>query len=700
MNELRKTNRSLHIRSRLWSTLWAGTFFALSASTAFSASAATGLQVVHNTPGFVATASSLGPETPSKVIDVSIFLNPHNKTELDSLAEELYNPASPSYRHWLTKAEFTARYAPTAAEAKAVQDFFTANKLTIVKVGPDNFYVRARGTVAAVSSAFHVTLNNYNVNGKTVRANTSDPYLPAEVAPLAGAVYGLDSMGYTHPLVSRTTTKPTSGTTPGPVTGPAASASTKASGGGGVPALPFTSTCFTGTRTETFSGPNIFTGSPVTAAYTGNGYTDSNTGCGYTPANIQAAYNLTALYKEGFDGTGQTIVIIDWCGSPTILQDANVFSAQFGLPLLNSSNFNIIYTPTPSTCEAEDPEINIDVEWAHAIAPGAAIDLVVPPSSSFQDIDEGFFYAVDYGLGNVISGSYGSEELYTDPTVLITENLVSEIAAVEGISANFSSGDSGDFTFDYPAYYPASVSAPADAPYATAVGGISLALKSNNSIEWQSGWGSNVNPLAESGYLFDPPGGNGYFEYGSGGGPSGFFAKPSYQKKLKGTARQLPDVSWLADPFTGAYIAISVPFAIPELQYQVYGGTSLACPMFSALWAIANQEAGMPLGQAAPYLYSLPASAILDVVPVNSASNVTGKVVDTSGTTKYTAAELAFPLENVTSYVSALWDVPLEGETLLLTFGTDSGLTTAKGWDNVTGVGVPNGKAFADYFKP
>ena len=168
------------------------------------------------------------------------------------------------------------------------------------------------------------------------------------------------------------------------------------------------------------------------------------------PQNIHDAYNLTALYHEGYDGTGQTIVIIDWCGSPTIKKDTNAFSAQFGLPKLTSANFKIINTPTPSYCAAPDPEINIDVEWAHAIAPGAAIDLVVPPSASYQDVNQALFYAVNYQLGNVISNSYGGEELYTPETELVTVDLINEIAALFGISANYSSGDEGDFTFDYP----------------------------------------------------------------------------------------------------------------------------------------------------------------------------------------------------------------------------------------------------------
>jgi subtilase family serine protease len=202
--------------------------------------------------------------------------------------------------------------------------------------------------------------------------------------------------------------------------------------------------------------------------------------------------------------------------------------------------------------------------------------------------------------------------------------------------------------------------------------------------------------------VFDPPTEEASFSFGSGGGPSGVFPKPFFQHQLPGGTRLLPDVSWLADPFTGVFIAISEPFTVPELSYQIYGGTSVACPMFSALFAIANQEAGVPLGQAAPYLYSMPIGAITDIVPYGSSTNVAGTVTDTAGTTSYPAASLTAPLGRTTNtFFSALWDYPLYPDTtVILTFGTDSGLATAVGWDNVTGVGTPNAQAFADSFRP
>jgi subtilase family serine protease len=692
-----RTKRALASASFCWSFVVA--IVAMSCAL-LPASTVGGKLVADNTPSFVATGKNLGAEDPAKVIEVSVWLQPHNRGQFDALAQSLYDRTSPNYRHWLKPAEVAVLLAPTAQEAETVRQFLAAHNLTIVKTGPMNFYVRARGAVGDVQKAFQVQLNNYQVGNKVVRATAGDPYVEGPAGELVRAVSGLDSGEFEHPLVARPTIS--SGKT-GSVAATVASVTNSDF---------YSSQCFTGTESETFStGGN---GSLPIGKYSGNKLnlpTWTSAGCAYTPPVIQTAYNLTGLYNEGYNGAGQTIAIVDWCGSFTIQSDANAFSAKFGLPALTSSNFGIIYT-APSLCMAYDQaEINIDVEWSHAIAPGANINLVVPPSAGFQDVNQAEFDVVNYGWGTVLSGSFASTELYTPTTELDTENLISEIGAVEGISTNFASGDYGDYGLQT---LRSTVSAPADSPWATAVGGVTLALNTDNSIAWQAGWGNNETLLVEEGTVFDPP--QASFSGGSGGGPSecltknirfrppictGGFPKPSYQQSLPGPNRQLPDVSWLADPYTGAAIVISIPDQTPQQVWQVYGGTSLATPMFSALWAIANQEAlaggGAALGQAAQYLYSLPAGTVYDIVPVSSPTNVTGSIQDTNGKTWYTAKELA----GVSSgdFVSALWNYEaLDDTTLVVSFGTDFGLKTAPGWDNVTGVGTPNAQAFADYF--
>src|SRR5271156_854470 len=147
------------------------------------------------------TAKSLGAEDPSKVIDVSIWLNPHNRGKMDALASDLYDRNSRNYRRWLTRSQIAERFAPTAAEAETVRQFFESHNLKVAQVGPDNFFVRARGTVANVQQAFHVQLNNYQVQNKIVRANASDPYVEGPAAALVRSVSGLHSAEYVHPAV-------------------------------------------------------------------------------------------------------------------------------------------------------------------------------------------------------------------------------------------------------------------------------------------------------------------------------------------------------------------------------------------------------------------------------------------------------------------------------------------------------------------
>jgi subtilase family serine protease len=157
--------------------------------------------------------------------------------------------------------------------------------------------------------------------------------------------------------------------------------------------------------------------------------------------------------------------------------------------------------------------------------------------------------------------------------------------------------------------------------------------------------------------------------------------------------RMVPDIAFLADPFTGVEIIQTVN---GQLTVGVIGGTSVATPMFSALMAIAAQKAGQGLGQAAPLVYSLPAGAVTDIVPFSSPNNVTGTI----NSTPFTADQLAAPLGNTTEFYSALYNSPFSTRWFVITFGTDSSLTTGPGWDNVTGVGTPDGVNFVNALVP
>ena len=158
----------------------------------------------------------------------------------------------------------------------------------------------------------------------------------------------------------------------------------------------------------------------------------------------------------------------------------------------------------------------------------------------------------------------------------------------------------------------------------------------------------------------------------------------------------MPDISKVADPFTGVEIIQTVDQGNgPQLTVQVVGGTSVACPVFSGVMAVASQKAGHGLGQAAPLLYGL-TSGITDVVAVASPNNVTGTIDGAPAG----ADALAAPLGNTTSFVSALYNSPFSTRWFVITFGTDTSLTTGVGWDNVTGLGTPNGEPFVAALAP
>jgi subtilase family serine protease len=650
------------------------------------------------------TANVVGPEDESKPISVTVWLNPHNKAALDTAVDQMYDSSSPNYHRFLTLKQFNEQYAPTDKEVGTVRDYLTAHNLKVTSTEKNNRFVVAQGNVGAAQTAFNTKINKVMVDGVMHHTNATPATVTGAAAPLVATVQGLSDLRY-KAMVKRAAN---------PETGvPYAGVSPSSAGADG---LFFSGDCLRPAESHVFKTDGSF----PEAFYAGNRYGADITNtapnlppCGYDADEIQTAYGLKPLYKKGLDGTGQTIVIVDAFGSNTILSDANLFSQLNGLPALTSSNFQIVTPTGPVTCTATNGciagdwqlETTLDVEWAHAIAPNANIVLVLTTDDLLTSLDLGDLAAIGNGYGNVISNSFGVSEIALkefDPNELVVENGIAQIAAALGFSLNVSTGDDGDQLITNNEDFginAVSVSANADSPFATAVGGTSTFLDSKNNIKLQTGWGLNVafltTPAPNEPLV--PPTFRG-FQDGSGGGTSVVYAKPKFQKSLKGKFRQLPDISMNADPQTGSEIIVSPDGNPAHVTVIVAGGTSLSCPMFSGLWAIANQAAGGgPIGEAAPILYELPDKAIIDVnlTPVDTLLNVSGLIIDPPNAPIFESqTDLAEPLQNTKFFVSALYNSPSSTRWDVLTFGTDSSLFTAPGWDNVTGLGTPNGTTF------
>lgn len=630
-------------------------------------------------PKIAEVSSDHGPLQPLQQVDLTVHLNLHNQAAFDKAVDALYTPGSPTYHHWFTDNDF-ARYAPTAAEVQTVKKELQSHGLSILSVSPDNLSIRARGSASNVESAFQTQIHEFERQGKVFHANVTPAKLTGAAGALVHGVTGLTNFQM-QPFVKyqvdpRTGKKRTA---------PQAKVKKAAGGWSGVA----TNACFQSPAAVslTTDGASL----PV-GQYYGNVYSQpSGLICSWTPAQIQTHYGLNAAYKQGLDGTGQTIVIVDGPTDGTQLTaDLTQFSSLSGLPAITSSNFKVLYPdgkPTALSLEVDNwqDEASLDVEWVHSIAPKAKIVIEIMPTEDWDEFEFAIDYARQNKLGSIISNSYGyPEALFGAATVKGFEQVLKKAAAT-GLAVNFSTGDGGDEGTGAP--NAGGQSYPATSAYVTAVGGTSIGIPNGSSAGAEVGWGNNATYLSfGTTAVLDPPEGLGNIG-GSGGGESTFITKPSWQKSFSGTGRQEPDIAALADPYTGVvFVEYGEPLA-------GIGGTSLATPIFSAIWALADQKAGAALGQAAPLLAKLPAKAITDVIPVSSPTNPAGIVFDSAGANFYSSDALLAPLYTTTQYFGSLWDLG-GGEYVDLSFGTDTSLTVAPGWDNVTGWGIPNGLTF------
>jgi subtilase family serine protease len=639
----------------------------------------------HVAPAITRFGRNLGLESPSTKLTLTAWLNLHDRAAFDAKVKGLYTKGSPTYHQWLKDADVKA-FSPTAAEVATVKAQLAAHNLKVTSVDPLNLSIRFEGKTSDIESALNTQISRYLVKGDLVHTSSSQPRFSGAAASLVHHVAGLNSMKL-QPMLSH----PTNPKTRKPFAGvPLAVAKAKSNG------LVYASECFYAPSSVTLTGVNAYDGvTPVTSSFSGLTYgaNPNNTAvgtlspCGYSPAQVQKFYGLDVAYGLGYTGTGQTIVIIDSYLEPTAKPDLVAFSKLYHLPGITASNY-AEYNPyganTDGALYGVDEETDLDLQWAHATAPGANLALVQTFSEDEEDQQAGILWAVTQHLGNVISLSYGYPEFYTGPLALDIFSEVAEIAAAEGVSLHASSGDEGD---DSVYGNGLQVDAPADSPYATAIGGTSIGTSPLDGSLYTTGWGNNIGFLSfDATDPYDPP----FTEFyaGSGGGTSAYFAKPAYQSALWGSGRMVPDVSALADPFTGAEFVYTDPDSGGQ-YVGVIGGTSLAAPIFSGIWTLVNEYSGVSLGQAAPYIAAAPNFMINDVLPLVGPYNVTGTITDPMGTTAYSATDLSQPLFTTTQFVSTLWNIG-GGEYLNLTFGTDTSLNVTQGWDNVTGYGTPN----------
>jgi subtilase family serine protease len=639
-----------------------------------------------NVPAGIRISKDLGRADASTEINITVHLKLDDKAGFDKAVDALYDPASPTYHQWMTNADI-ANYGPAQSQRDAVRQELESHGLAIVSTDGFGFSIRAHGPIANVESAFNTEIHNFEYNGQTFRANIRNARLSGAAGSYVSSVAGIESH-QVRPLFKQALDPRTQQPYPA------------------IPVKENADTFPPGSTTDCLSSPTTYTlqgSSPLpTGVYTGTVYstdTSSSLVCDYLPHQLWAVLGLTQIFKAGYTGKGQTIVLVEGYGYPTMVQDANAFYKMANLPQLTKSNFNIVYpegkpNPELGIISGWNVEVALDMDSSHTVAPEANIVVVATNGQDNEDFQASILYVAEHSLGNSVSNSYEEDlDLLAGPDEQKSWDDTLEVATAKGISVNFSSGDGGDSGLGTPVGAPG---VPSVAPHATSVGGTSMLNDlSHSGGTITTSWGDTWVYLESGGAIEDPPQAYGLWG-GGGGGESIFWPKPSWQSTLPGTGRQTPDVSALADPYTGFPIVLTNG-TTQEVQYG-WGGTSLACPIFSAFWALANEKAGHPLGQAAPLIAAMPYGGVQDVLPATDSTpnNVTGTIADSSGTTSYSALQIfGSLLEGNVGFTSTIW--PSDPDDILdFGFGIDSSLTVHRGWDNATGWGTPHGLAFID----
>lgn len=298
----------------------------------------------------------------------------------------------------------------------------------------------------------------------------------------------------------------------------------------------------------------------------------------YFPNNIANAYNFTYPLKHGITGKGSTIAIIDGFGDPSIKYDVRAFDNVTGLPPVNLS---IVYPnnvrPTGYNYSWAI-ETATDVEWAHALAPGANIVLVVAKDANVSSLDSAVSYVISHKLANIMSLSWGIPENQLGLNGVNTFSGVYQEAAQNGITVLAATGDFGA----YDQQKTPTVNFPSSDPYVLAIGGTSLFVYNNQYT--QKAWGGILDGSS----------------YGGGGGYSKYYSAPWWQKapNFGSASRGTPDVSMNANKDTGMFV-------ISQAKDFKIGGTSIGTPIWADVVSMMDQAAGHPLGFVSPLLYQI-----------------------------------------------------------------------------------------------
>jgi len=498
-------------------------------------------------------------------------------TALRALLDAQQDNSSASFHGWLSPEQFGHEFGAVDQDVQVVSTWLQSHGFQVNHVAKGKNVIEFSGTAGMVRDAFHTEIHKFVVNGEEHWANASDPQIPEALAPVVAGVATL------HDFKAK----------------PLYRISDK--------------------------WPKVAKGGHYWPEYNG---TD---GRELAPADFTTIYNIKPVYKAGIDGAGVTIGVIG--AAPILMQDIADFRKVFDLPV-NSPQV-VVNGTTPDYFQEEldqlgpDLEGTLDVSWAGAIAPNAAIKFIL---ASDTDTTDGLSLAEEYAVDNndvdILTESFYRCESDTTSTFAQMIGDLRQQAAVQGITWMAGSGDAGPYVcFNNVTNPPGplTVNILAASPYVVGVGGTEF---TSSSIIGTTYWSASNNTKTLGSATSYPPeevwndscdaakcGADNVTAAASSGGASKVFTKPSWQSGVPGIpsdgARDVPDVSFTASPQNAPYLIClgeTCEGTISSTSFTPIGGTSAGTPSFAGIMALVDQKMKSRQGAVNYVLYRLAAA--------------------------------------------------------------------------------------------
>ncbi len=654
-----------------------------------------------NTRPEVMTATDLGAvraELPLAHMQLQLRRSPAAEQSTKAFVESLSDPASPDYHHWLTAAQFGARFGVDESDLATVEAWLAGHGFAVAPVAPGRMVIDFSGTAGQVAEAFHTQIHYLDVAGKRHLANMHDPAIPAALAPVVAGVTSLHDFRPSNKHQARPAF-----TTPG-----------------------CNGSCYA-----------------------------------MAPGDLATIYHFTSVFQSGISGQGQTIAVLEDTDLYAVSDFTN-FRQVFGLTSAFPSGNLVTVHPGPSCSDpgvssgsdGDDGEATLDVEWSSAAAPSATIMLAACGNTQTTD---GVFLA-GQNLVNadnpppIISISYGDCEADNGAAFNAAFNALYQQAAGEGISVFVATGDNGPSdcaTAGNGTTFGIGINGWAATEYNVAVGGTDFsdtysgtnsqywsasstadfasALSYVPEMSWNDTCGSTLlaNYVTNSTLTYGADGfcnisaGKQFLALGGGeGGPSACFTgnpsvtdvvsgtcrgnpKPSWQSGLHGNpadgVRDIPDVSMFAADgvwshdyllcFTDASNHGGPCGSNPAQWPPGGGGTSFATPIMAGIQALVNQKIGAKQGNPNPTYYRLAAAEFGSTGNTGCNANLGASINGACVFNDVTLNETSQPC-------TGAYDCYDPGGKYGVLSVSDSSYSPAyvpgSGWDFATGIGTVN----------